>query len=119
MRSFLVLLLIVIVPMAYGDESGANTINLCEKAIRENTDYYVLGIYGSPLESEWHPAATYVLMKRMYRYDLLRKEFHKKSDPLSFEFVEMSDGKTMVFVYNLEIRYDFCNGPNAFYVKKK
>tara|TARA_B100000945_G_scaffold308573_1_gene298428 strand:- start:461 stop:793 length:333 start_codon:yes stop_codon:yes gene_type:complete len=105
--------------IAVGKEFGKKQENLCKTAINEKTSYQVLGIYGSPLEPEWHPAAAYVLLKEMYSYDLLRKEFHKKFDPWSFEFVEMSGGKTIVFVYNLEIKYDFCNGPNAFFVKKK
>ena len=119
MRSLFVLFLMANFSLASGKEFVNKPENLCVIAISEKTDYQVLGIYGSPLETEWHPAAAYVLLKEMYRFDLLRNEFHKKFDPWRFEFVEMSGGKTMVFVYNLENRYDYCNGPNAFYVKKK
>ena len=119
MRSFFVLLLMIIVSAAVGKESVNKTENPCKIAIKEKTDYQVLGIYGSPLESEWHPAAAYVLLKEMYRFEVLQKEFLQKSPPWRFEFVEMSGGKTMAFVYHLEKRFDYCFGPNAFYVKKK
>ena len=93
--------------------------NPCKIAINEKTDYQVLGIYGSPLEVEWHPAAAYVLLKEMYRFEVLLNEFKQKSPPWFFEFVEMSGSKTIAFVYNLEHKFDYCFGPNAFYVKKK
>ena len=118
MRSFFVLLLMIIVSAAVGKEPGNKPENPCKIAINEKTDYQVLGIYGSPLESEWHPAAAYVLLKEMYRFEVLLKEFQQKSPPWRFEFVEMSGGKTMVFVYHLEHKFDYCDGPNAFYVKK-
>ena len=118
MRSFFVLLLMIIVSAAVGKEHGNKPENPCKIAINEKTDYQVLGIYGSPLESEWHPAAAYVLLKEMYRCEVLLKEFQQKSPPWRFEFVEMSGGKTMVFVYHLEHKFDYCDGPNAFYVKK-
>ena len=109
----------IIVPTAFGKESGNNPENLCRLAVNKKTDYQVSGIYGSPLESEWHPAAAYVLLKEMYRFEVLQKEFLQKSPPWRFEFVEMLGEKTMVFVYNLETRFDYCKGPNAFYVNKK
>ena len=119
MRSFFVLLLMINFSTGFGKELGKNTENLCRIAINEKTDYQVSGIYGTPLESEWHPVAAYVLVNEKYRFKVLRKEFQQINHPWRFEFLEMSGGKTMVFVYNLEIRYDFCNGPNASYVKKK
>ena len=119
MRSFFVLLLMIIVSAAVGKEHGNKPENPCKIAINEKTDYQVLGIYGSPLESEWHPATAYVLLKEMYRFEVLLKEFQQKSPPWRFEFVEMSGGKTMAFVYHLEHRFDYCDGPNAFYVKEK
>ena len=118
MRSFFVLLLMINFSAAVGEELGIKTENLCKKAISEKTEYQVSGIYGSPLESEWHPAAAYVLLKEMYRFEVLLKEFQQKSPPWRFDFVEMSGGKTMVFVYDLEQKFDYCDGPNAFYVKK-
>ncbi len=118
MRSFFVLLLMINFSAAVGEESGIKTENLCKKAISEKTEYLVSGIYGSPLESEWHPAAAYVLLKEMYRFEVLLKEFQQKSTPWRFEFVEMSSGKTIVYVYHLEHRFNYCEGPNAFYVKK-
>ena len=118
MRSFFVLLLMIIVSAAVGKEPGNKPENPCKIAINEKTDYQVLGIYGSPLESEWHPAAAYVLLKEMYRFEVLVKEFQQKSPPWRFEFVKMSGGKTIVFVYHLEHKFNYCDGPNAFYVKK-
>ena len=115
MRSLFVLLLMIIVSAAVGKEPG----NPCKIAINEKTDYQVLGIYGSPLESEWHPAAAYVLLKEMYRFEVLKKEFQQKSSQWRFEFFEMAGGKTMAFVYHLKNKFDYCFGPNAFYVKKK
>ena len=119
MRPIFVLLLMIIVSTAVGVESGYKPENPCKIAINEKTDYQVLGIYGSPLESEWHPAAAYVLLKEMYRFEVMKKEFQQKSPPWRFEFVEMSGGKSMVFVYHLEHKFDYCDGPNTFYVKKK
>ena len=118
MRSFFVLLLMINFSAAVGEESGIKTENLCKDAISEKTEYQVSGIYGSPLESEWHPTEAYVLLKEMYRFKVLLKEFQQKSPPWRFEFVEMSGGKTMVFVYHLEHKFNYCDGPNAFYVKK-
>jgi len=115
MRSLFVLLLMIIVSAAFGKEPR----NACKIAINEKTEYRVSGIYGSPFESEWHPAAAYVLLNEMYRFEVLKKEFQQKSSPWRFEFVEMAGGKTMAFVYNLKNRFDYCDGPNAFYVKKK
>ena len=119
MRFFFVLLLMIIFSTAVGVESGYKPENPCKIAINEKTEYRVSGIYGSPLESEWHPAAAYVLLKEMYRFEVLKKEFQQKSPPWRFEFVEMSGGKTMAFVFHLENKFDYCFGPNAFYVKKK
>ena len=119
MRSLFVLLLMIIVSSAVGVESGNKLENPCKIAINEKTNYQVLGIYGSPLESEWHPAAAYVLLKEMYRFEVLKKEFQQKSSQWRFEFVEMAGGKTMAFVYHLKNKFDYCFGPNAFYVKKK
>ena len=119
MRSFIILIFVINFSNAVGKEFGKTPENLCKIAINKNSDYQALGIYGSPLESEWHPAATYVLLKEMYRFDVLRKEFQQKNHPWRFEFVEMSGGKIMAFVYNLENRYNYCYGPNAFYVVKK
>ena len=119
MRPFLVLLLMIIVSTAVGVESGNNPENPCKIAINEKTEYRVSGIYGSPLESERHPAAAYVLLKEMYRFEVLLKEVQQKSPPWRFEFVKMSGGKTMAFVYHLKNKFDYCFGPNAFYVKKK
>ena len=119
MRTFFVLLLMIYFSAAVGEESVIKTENLCKNAISEKTEYQVSGIHGSPLESEWHPAAAYVLLKEMYRFEVLLKEFQQKSPPWRFEFVKMSGGKTMAFVYNMVNKLFYCDGPNAFYVKKK
>ena len=118
MGSFFVLLLMIIVSAAVGKEHGNKPENPCKIAINEKTNSQVLGIYGSPLETEWHPAAAYVLLKEMYRFEVLLKELQQKFPPWRFEFVEMSGGKTIAFVYHLENKFDYCFGPNAFYVKK-
>jgi len=119
MRSFFVLLLMFYFSSAVGEESGTKLENLCKNAINEKTEYQVTGIYGSSLEPEWHNAAAYVLLKEMYRFEVLQKEFQQKFFPWRFEFVEMSGGKTMAFVYHLENRFDYCFGTNAFYVREK
>ena len=119
MRYFFISLLIFTCSTAFGKDFVNKTKNQCRIAIKEKTEYQVLGIYGSPLETEWHPAAAYVLLKEMNRFEVLRNEFQQKSLPWRFEFMEMSGGKTIAFVYNLEKRFDYCNGANAFYVKKK
>ena len=93
--------------------------NKCEKALQENTEFRVKGIYGSPLENEWHPAAAYVLIKEMQRFQVLKKEFVQTKADWRFEFVEMIGGKTIVFVYHLKTQVYFCNGPNAFFVVPK
>ena len=119
MRSFFILLFFINYSTLVGKESLKNSENLCVVAINENTDYQVLGIYGSPHESEWHPAAAFVLLKEMYRFKVVRKEFQQKSPPWQFEFVEMYGGKTIAFVFNLDTRINYCAGPNSFFVKKK
>ncbi len=93
--------------------------NKCENAVQEHTDFQSKGVYGSPLESEWHPAAAYVLIKEMQRFKVLKKEFVEKKSVWRFEFVEMIGGKSIVFVYHLEKQVSFCDGPNAFFVVKK
>ena len=118
MRIFFVLLLMINFSAAVGEESVIKTENSCKKAISEKTEYQVSGIYGSPLESDWHTTEAFVLLKEMYRFEVLLKEFQQKSPPWRFEFVEMSGGKIMVFVYHLEQKFNYCDGPNAFYVKK-
>ncbi len=119
MRYFLVFFIIVSCSNVIGKESEKNPENLCKIAINEYTDYQVIGIYGSPLESEWHPVAAYILVKEMYRFKVLWKKFNYNSPPWRFDFVEMTGGKTVVFVYNLKTRFNYCAGPNSFYVKKK
>lgn len=104
---------------AVGEESENTLENSCKLAVNQNTEYQVTGIYGSPLESEWHPAAAYVLLREMYRFEVLRREFQQKTELWRFEFAEMSAGKTIVFVYHLKQRFDYCGGPNAFFVIKK
>ncbi len=119
MRCFIILIIMSNFTIAVGKEFEKKSENLCKIVINQNSDYQALGIYGSPLESEWYPAAAYVLLKEIYRFEVLRKEFQQKSPPWLFEFVEFTDGETVVFVYHLEKRFDYCEGPNAFYVKEK
>ncbi|MBS1256934.1 MAG: hypothetical protein MAG581_02762 [Deltaproteobacteria bacterium] len=104
---------------AVGKESEDTQGNRCKLAVNQNTEYQVTGIYGSPLESEWHPAAAYVLIREMYRFEVLRREFQQKTELWRFEFAEMSVGKTIVFVYHQIQLAGYCGGPNAFFVIKK
>ncbi len=119
MRYVIILIIMSNFSITVGKEFENNPENLCKIAIKKNSDYQALGIYGSPLESEWHPAAAYVLLKEMSRLEVMRKDFQQISPPWRFEFVELSGGETVVFVYHLENRFDYCDGPNAFYVKEK
>ena len=102
-----------------GAEEPEKKENLCEKAVNQETDFQVTGIYGSPLESEWHPAAAYVLRKEMQRFEVLQREFQKKTTGWRYEFAEMVGGKTVVFVYHLKKLSAFCSGPNAFFVLRE
>ena len=96
------LLLIFNFAFVSGKDFVNKSKNLCVIAISEKTDYQFLGIYGSPLETELHPAVAYVLIKEMYRFDVLINDYQQKSHPWLFEFLEMSGGKTIAFVYNSE-----------------
>ena len=100
-------------------ESSKEQLNLCEKAVNQETGYRVSGIYGSSLESEQHPAAAYILLRVMQRFKVLQRKFQQKTDEWRFEFVEMIGGKIVVFVYHRQIQTDFCAGPNTFFVLKK
>ena len=93
--------------------------NYCKEAINLHTSFRVTGVYGSPLESEWHPSSAYVLLKEMKRFLVLEKEFVKESDFWRFEFAEMIGGKTIVFVFKNKIYKRYCNGTNAFFVVRK
>ena len=93
--------------------------NLCFQAINKNTYYKVTGIYGSPLESEWHPSAAYVLLKEIKKFLLLEKEYIEESGLWRFEIAELKGGKKIVFVYHKKIFKAYCNGPNAFFVIRK
>ena len=101
------------------EESSQEQVNLCEKAVNQETGYRVSGIYGSSLESEQHPSVAYVLLKEMQRFKVLQNEFQQKTEAWRFEFVEMIGGKTVVFVYHRQIQTDFCFGSNVFFVLKK
>ena len=79
MRLILVVLCLCYLSFAGAEEPEKKLENLCEKAVKQETDFQVTGIYGSPLESEWHPAAAYVLRKEMQRFEVLQREFQKKT----------------------------------------
>ena len=119
MRSVIVVFFWLLLSVTFAAESEKKLENLCEKAVNQETDFQVTGIYGSPLESEWHPAAAYVLRKEMQRFEVLKREFQKKTTAWRFEFAEMVGGKTVVFVYHLIHLSAFCSGPNAFFVLRK
>ena len=78
MRLILVVLCLCYLSFAGAEEPEKKLKNKCIKAVNQETDFQVTGIYGSPLESEWHPAAAYVLRKEMQRFEVLQREFQKK-----------------------------------------
>ncbi len=119
MRLILVVLCLCYLSFAGAKEPEKKLENLCEKAVNQETDFQVTGIYGSPLESEWHPAAAYVLRKEMQRFEVLQRKFQQKTVAWRFEFAEMIGGKTIVFVYHQQLQTAFCGGPNAFFVLRK
>ena len=119
MRLILVVLCLCYLSFAGAEEPEKKLVNLCENAVNQETDFKVTGIYGSPIEPEWHPAAAYVLRKEMQRFEVLQREFQKKTAAWRFEFAEIVGGKTVVFVYHLKNLLAFCEGPNAFFVLRK
>ena len=119
MRSVIVVFLWFLLSVTFAAEYEKKQKNHCMKAVNQETEYRVSGIYGNPLESEWHPAAAYVLRKEMQRFEVLQREFQKKTAEWRYEFAEMVGGKTVVFVYHLKQISAFCSGPNAFFVLRK
>ena len=119
MRAILVVLCLFYAYFINAEESEKKLKNQCAKAVNQKTEYRVTGIYGSPLESEWQPAAAYVLFRELQRFQVLQREFQKKTKAWRFEFAEMVGGKTVVFVYHLKQLSAFCSGPNAFFVLRK
>ena len=118
MRSIVVFLwLLLSVTFAAEPEKKLN--NRCKKAVNQETKYRVSGTYGNPFESEWHPAAAYVLLREIQRFKVLKREFKKETEEWRFEFVEMVGGKTVVFVYHMKHLSAYCSGPNAFFVLRK
>ena len=79
MRYFFVLLIMINFSSVVGKEFRKNPENICKIAVNQNSDYKVSGIYGSSLESEWHPVSAYILLKEIYRFEVLRKEFRIRS----------------------------------------
>ena len=84
MRLILVVLCLCNLSLAGAEEREKKLLNLCENAVNQETDFQVTGIYGSPLEPEWHPAAAYVLRKEMQRFEVLKREFQKKNCSMAF-----------------------------------
>ena len=119
MHSVIVVFFWFLLPVTFASESENKQINHCLKAVNQETEYLVSGIYGNLLESEWPPTAAYVLLREMQRFEVLQREFQKKTPVWRFEFAEMVGGKTVVFVYHLKHLSAFCAGPNAFFVLRK
>jgi len=119
MRAILVFVCLFYVSFVSAEWPEKKAENRCAKAVNEKTEYMVSGIYGSPLESEWHPAAAYVLLREMKRFEVLQREFQQKTATWRFEFVEMTSGKTIVFVYHQQLQKAFCGGANAYFVLRK
>jgi len=118
MRFFLIFFCFFKISTIYANESLEKKENLCIKAVNQKTSFRVSGIYGSYLESEWHPVATYVLLKEIRRFKVLKREYIQLSSPWRFEFIEMVGGRTVVFVYHQKILKSYCGGANAFFVVK-
>ena len=116
MRLILVVLCLCYLSFAGAEEPEKKLENLCEKAVNQETDFQVTGIYGSPIEAEWHPAAAYVLRKEMQRFEVLQREFQKKTAGWRYEFAEMVGGKTVVFVYHRKQLSAFLSGPNGVFL---
>ena len=119
MRLFLLFLCFLEISYVNANESEKKQKNFCKEAINKNTNFRVTGIFGSSLETEWHPAAAYVLLKEMKRFLVLQREFVKKTSQWRFEFAEMIGGKKVVFVYHEKILKNFCRGANSFFVVMK
>ena len=102
MRSVIVVFFWLLLSVTFAAESEKKQKNKCIKAVNQETEYRVSGIYGNPLESEWNPAAAYVLRKEMQRFTVLQGEFQTKTAAWRFEFSEMVGGKTVVGVYHLK-----------------
>ena len=119
MRLFLLFLCFLEISYVNANESEKKQKNICKEAINKNTSFRVTGIFGSSLESEWPPAASYVLLKEMKRFLVLQREYVKKKSKWRFEFSEMVGGKTVVFVYHEKILKNYCRGSNAFFIVRK
>ena len=119
MRTILVVLCLIYANILNAVEFEKTLKIQCAKAVNQKTEYRVAGIYGSSLESEWYPAAAYVLLREMQRFEGLQREFLQKTESWRFEFAEMIGGKTIVFVYHHQLQTAFCGGPNAFFVLMK
>ena len=78
MRSVIVVFFWLLLSVTFAAESEKKLKNKCIKAVNQETEYRVSGIYGNPLESEWHPASAYVLLREMQRFEVLQREFQKK-----------------------------------------
>ena len=118
-RSLTTIIFFLEVFVTSAEEIEKKNKNICEEAIYKNTIFKVSGLYGSPIESEWHPSAAYVLLKEMKKFLVLKKEFVEKFAQWRFKFAEMVGGKTIVFVFHKKILKSFCGGPNSFFVEKK
>jgi hypothetical protein len=93
--------------------------NRCAAAITEFTEFRPTGVYGSVAEDEWSPAAMYVLQKEAEKYQVLQRHYADEVDNWRFEIMEMTGGKTMMFVFEKTFKPRFCQGPNAFFVKRE
>jgi len=119
MMPFVIVFFWLFLSFIFAAETEKTIKNRCKTAVNQETNYRVSGIYGNPFESEWHPAAVYVLLREIQRFKLLQREFKKETKEWRFEFVEMVGGKTVVFVFHTKQHSVFCVGPNAFFVLRK
>jgi hypothetical protein len=92
--------------------------NRCAEAIRQLTEFEATGIYGSSVEHEWAPASMYLLQREAEKYRVLHRHFLDQVGDWRFEILEMKGGKTMMFVFSKNFEPRYCEGPNAFFVKR-
>ena len=92
--------------------------NRCAEAIRQLTEFEPTGIYGSSVEHEWTPASMYLLQREAEKYRVLNRHFLDQVEDWRFEVLEMKGGKTMMFVFAKTFEPHYCEGPNAFFVRR-
>ena len=92
-------------------------LNPCVEAVEQLTDWRVKGVYGSPLEKEWHRTALYKLEKKMLRFDVLEEHVQEAAEDWQFERYKFTNKTEVIFVFHNILKHSQCKAmPNAFYV---